>query len=181
MSERLSFPGRLRAACRILAGGAQPATTPAADPASLASQVASLELDLRDRDAQIARLRQEYAHQAQQAQQAVAEAGDGELAALAKRVAPLLSQLGTMQAMLDGGRELRAADVLKLAGKLKQVFIDCGLEPIGRVGELCGFDTRLHQRMSGGDVDEGQQVKVRFEGYRLREAIVTKAMVSREE
>jgi len=103
------------------------------------------------------------------------------LEALAKRVAPLLAQLATLQAMSDGGRDVRPADVLKLAGKIKQVFLEAGLIPLGQPGEVCPFDSQIHQRMSGGDVREGVPVKVRFEGYRFRDAVVVKAMVSREE
>jgi len=45
---------------------------------------------------------------------------------------------------------------------------------------VCPFDSQIHQRMSGGDVREGVPVKVRFEGYRFRDAVIVKAMVSRE-
>ncbi len=47
------------------------------------------------------------------------------------------------------------------------------------MGEEAPFDTRVHQRMSGADVLDGQPVAVRFVGYRLGETILVKAMVSR--
>lgn len=175
MSELRGFGARWGAAWRALRG-ARP--TGAGD---WESRFAGLEMDVHDRDQQIARLRQEFALQSQQAQQAVAHAGNSELESLAKRVAPLLAQLTTLQALADGGREIRAADVLKLAGKIKQVFLDAGLNPLGQPGEVCPFDAQIHQRMSGGDVQQGVPVKVRFEGYRFREAVIVKALVSREQ
>lgn len=178
MSGPMGFCQRLGAAWRVLCGSV-PAT--GEGTSQLETRIAGLEMDLKERDEQIVRLRQEFALQAQQAEQAVAQAGSTELEALAKRVAPLLAQLATLQAMTDGGREVRPADVLKLAGKIKAVFLESGLIPLGQPGELCPFDSQIHQRMSGGDVQDGAPVKVRFEGYRFRETVIVKAMVSREE
>ena len=90
-----------------------------------------------------------------------------------------LSQLATMQALTANGRPVRADDVLKLFGKLEALLAEAGLVRIGTVGEEVPFDTRVHQRMSGADVREGQPVAVRFVGYRLRDSILCKAMVSR--
>jgi molecular chaperone GrpE len=148
---------------------------------SLASRLAGLQLDLHERDEQIARLRQEFALQERQAEQEAGRAAEGGLHALARAAAPLLSQLSTLRAMAEAGREVRAADVLKLAEKIKAVFVEAGLEPLGRNGEVCPFDSRFHQRLSGGDVQEGDPVRIRFEGYRLGDMVLTKAMVSREE
>jgi molecular chaperone GrpE (heat shock protein) len=47
------------------------------------------------------------------------------------------------------------------------------------VGGQVPFDTRLHQRLSGADVQDDSVVAVRFVGYRLGETIVLKALVSR--
>jgi len=128
MSEPMAFRERVGLAWRALRG-LPPA--PGEDTAQLETRIAGLEMDLKQRDEQIVRLRQEFALQAQQAEQAVAQAGTSELEALAKRVAPLLAQLATLQAMSDGGRDVRPADVLKLAGKIKQVFLEAGLIPLG--------------------------------------------------
>ena len=170
MNRFAGLSQRLWAAWRVLCS----------PPGSLESRLAGLELDVRERDVQIARLRREFALESQQSEQAVADASVGGLEALAKRAAPLLAQLSTLQAMADAGREVRSGDVLKLAGKITALFVDCGLEPLGQPGEVCPFDPQNHQRLSGGDVREGDPVKVRFQGYRFREAVISKAMVSRE-
>jgi molecular chaperone GrpE (heat shock protein) len=78
------------------------------------------------------------------------------------------------------GRELRAHDLLTLLGKLDKPLREIGLQPIDAAGATVAFDSSLHQRMSGADVRPGTPVKVRFVGYRFRDKILTKAMVSAE-
>lgn len=168
---------RVGAAWRALRGDDAAAAEPAAaDPRN---RTAALALDLRERERELARVRAEYAQLRERAEnERVAAAGAG-FEALARRLAPLFSQLATMQAVAEGGRSVRTEDVLKLFGKVEQLLADGGLLRIGSVGEETAFDTRIHQRMSGADADDGDPVLVRFVGYRLGEAIVLKAMVSR--
>jgi molecular chaperone GrpE (heat shock protein) len=165
---------RIRTACVALFGSGD---RRAHDPGARA---AALELDLRERDSEIRRLRQEYERTVQQAQRDQAGAAAAGVDALACRLAPLLSQLATMQALADSGRAVRAKDVLTLFGKAEAGLGESGLERIGAVGDTCGFDTRLHQRMGGADVADGDAVIVRFVGYRLRGDILLKAMVTRQ-
>ena len=168
-----TWRARVRAAWQAFRG--EPAAA-AGDPRARA---VALEMDLRDRDAEIARLRQEYERLQAEAERGRAGAAAAGFQALAKRLAPLLSQLATMQALAETGREVRAADVLKLFAKVEQVLADAGMTRIGAPGEETVFDTRQHQRMSGGDVDDGDPITVRFVGYRLGETMLAKAMVSR--
>lgn len=144
------------------------------------SRAAALELDLRERDGIIGRLRQEYERFAQQAQREQAGAAVSCVDVLARSLAPQFSQLATMQALADSGRAVRAEDVLKLFGKVEAAMRESGLDRIGTVGATCAFDARLHQRLSGADVADGDAVVVRFIGYRLREEVLLKAMVSRQ-
>ena len=165
---------RIRTACVALFGSADRRTR---DPGARAAE---LELDLRERDSDIRRLRQEYERSAQQAQRDQAGAAAAGVDALARSLAPLFSQLATMQALAESGRAVRAEDVLKLFSKVEAGLRESGLERIGTVGGTCVFDTRLHQRLSGADVADGDAVVVRFVGYRLRGNILLKAMVSRK-
>lgn len=168
---------RIGTAWRLLVGGGAPsAGGAAADPRT---RLAALELDLHGRDAELARVREEYERLRGQAERDKAGAAQAGLDALARRLAPLLSQLATMQALAQGERPVRAEDVLKLFGKVEQVLAQAGLERIGTVGARSAFDTRVHQRLSGADVRDGDAVTVRFVGYRLGESILLKAMVSR--
>jgi molecular chaperone GrpE (heat shock protein) len=143
------------------------------------SALARLRLDVQAREAEIARLRDEFVRQEQQAAAATATAGGEAVAALLRALAPTLSQLTTLRYMADAGREVRATDALKLCAKLEGVLADQGLERIGEVGAESAFDPALHQRMSGGDVQDGDRVRVRFVGYRFRGETPVKALVSR--
>ena len=165
---------RIRTACVALFGNGDRCTRDSG------ARAWALELDLRERDSDIRRLRQEYERYAQQAQSEQAGAAAAGVDALARRLAPLFSQLATMQTAADSGRSVRAEDVLKLFAKVEAELRESGLERIGTVGDICGFDTRLHQRVSGADVADGDAVVVRFVGYRLRGNILLKAMVSRK-
>lgn len=144
------------------------------------TRVAALEMDLRERDREIRRLRQEYGLQRQQAERQRTTAAAGSLEALARELASPLSQLATMQSLAEKGRELRAGDVLKLFGKVEQALNAVGLTRIGAVGAAARFESRLHRTMGGGDPSEGELVTVRFVGYQLGETILLKAMVSRK-
>ncbi len=142
-------------------------------------ELARLRLDLRARDEEIARLRAEYARRDDRAGAETAAAGREAVGAMIEAAAPVLSQLATLRQMGAGGREVRAADALKLAGKLEEALRGAGLDPIGEPGAETEFDPTLHQRMSGGDVKDGDRVRVRFIGYRYGGEVRLKALVSR--
>lgn len=161
---------RLRAALGALTGNA---------PEDLRNRVASLELDLRQKDDEIAALREEYERLRQQGERERASAANAGFDTLARRLAPLLAQLATMEAMSGGERAPRLEDVFKLLGMLEKALAEGELTRIGTVGEEAVFDTRWHQRMSGAEVDDGDRIRVRFIGYRMGENVLLKAMVSR--
>lgn len=165
-----SLMARLRTALGVLTGSA---------PEDLRNRVASLELDLRQKDGEIAALREEYERLRQQGERERASAANAGFDALARRLAPLLAQLATMEAMSGGERAPRLEDVFKLFGMLEKTLAEGGLARIGAVGEEAAFDTRRHQRMSGAEVDDGDRIRVRFIGYRMGENVLLKAMVSR--
>jgi len=161
---------RLRAALGVLAGNA---------PEDLRNHVASLELDLRKKDDEIAALREEYLRLREQGQRERDSAANAGFDALARRLAPLLSQLATMEAMAGGERAPRFEDVFKLFDMLEKALAEDGLARIGAVGEETTFDARWHQRIGGAEVDDGDRIRVRFVGYRMGENVLLKAMVSR--
>lgn len=161
---------RLRAALGALAGSA---------PEDLRNRVASLELDLRQKDDEIAALREEYERLRQQVERERGSAASAGFDALARRLAPLLAQLATMESMAGGERAPRLEDVFKLFDMLEKALAEGGLARIGTVGEEAVFDTRWHQRIGGAEVDDGDRTRVRFVGYRMGENVLLKAMVSR--
>lgn len=169
-TRQKNLAARLGAALAALAGNA---------PEDLRNHVAELELDLHQKDGEIDALREEYERlreQGKRERERAASTGFGELA---RRLAPLLAQLATMEALAGGERAPRLEDVFRLFGTLEDVLAEGGLARIGAVGDVTAFDTALHQRIGGTEVDDGDPVRVRFVGYRLGKAILLKAMVSR--
>ena len=180
-----TFFDRIKQALALMAGtdsdNASPSPTPSADDRlTLSSRIQALEMDLEERDRQIAKMRQDFEIQRQQAESDRSGAGAAELTALAKRLAPYLCQIPTMRSLNDEGKEVRAADLFTLFGKLEKVLAEAKIRAIGTVGDVAPFDPRLHQRMSGSDISDGNLVRVRFVGYFFGDTILTKAMVSRE-
>jgi molecular chaperone GrpE len=148
------------------------------DITALKSRVAGLKMDVEDRDQEIVRLKSEFDRIREDILAETGSAGEAELLKLAKKAAPLLSQLVTLKDMNEKGKDIRSADILKLFSKLEKLFDDIGLQRVGDVGETTGFDPTVHERMSGAGVQAGNPVKVRFVGYRFNRVVVTKAMVS---
>lgn len=177
-----ALTGQSGASCTIQLASVpapQPQPQPPSPPSELERELARLRLDLQRRDAEAATLRAEFSRQEGQAVSATAAAGREALAELCRALAPTLSQLATLRHMAESGREVRAGDALKLCGKVEQALLERGLARIGEVGAASPFDPSLHQRMSGGDVRDGDQVRVRFVGYRFANGAPVKALVSR--
>ncbi len=185
----LSLSKRLSNAWRALRGGEEKKTGSAPAPSEVEptelggaeTALAKARLELEATKAECERLREEYARRDRQASEEVGAAGRAALLKLARRVGPLLSQFVTMRVAVAEGKPVRIEDLLTMAGKLEKAFAEVGIIPVGEVGGSAAFDPKVHQRMSGGDVSDGDSVRVRFVGYACGEAVVTKAMVSREE
>ena len=158
--------------------GAAPATATDEQVLELQATVAGLELDLQERDSQIEQLKEEYAAMEVAKQRVAADAGQGQLEQLFKKLAGPLANLAALAEMSDAGQQVEAADLLSLIRSLEKTLRRAGLESIGRVGETSAFDVAYHQRMSGGGVRAGTTVTVQLPGYRLGEKILLKAMVT---
>jgi molecular chaperone GrpE (heat shock protein) len=158
--------------------GGLPAGTSEAD---LRARIASLELDLRQRDGQIAQMKREYS--ALEAARARAEAtgGQEQLEKLLRKLCGPLASLSTLAAAAKAGKDVSAADMAGLVSDLEKQLTAYGLKPIGEAGEQTSFDVAAHQRMSGGTVHAGSLVVVRLPGYRFGEKVLQKAMVTAKE
>ena len=174
----MSLTTRIRSALAALAG--QP-TAPPPEPGTPEATIAALRLDLDERDRRIAALLKE-AEAAGRAAPAEAESAAAErMNKFLRKLAPLLAQADAMRQFAAEGRPLKAEDAFALVARIEKTMAEEGVERIGAAGEETVFDSRLHQRMSGGDVSDGAAVKVRFAGFRQGERILSKAMVSRKE
>ncbi len=180
----MSAGSRIRRAWAALCGAENGATGPATvappEPGGPEAALARARLDLAAAQADIERLRGEYARREAQARTEVEAAGREAVLRVARRIGPLLSQFNTMRALAEQGREVRLPDLLTLAGKLEKAFAEAGITPVGSVGAGAPFNPKLHQRLSGGDVADGAPVHIRFVGYACGDVVVTKAMVSRK-
>lgn len=143
--------------------------------------IARVGLERDEARRELGRLREEYARTERQTAGEIDAARREAVLRLARRVGPLLSQLATMRALVAEGKDVRREDLLTMVGKLEAAFAAAGISAIGEVGAETPFDPKLHQRMSGGDVTDGDPVRVRFVGYTCGETVVTKALVSRKE
>lgn len=175
MSKRQSgYFGRLWAALV----GKQTDSTPEPAPraGSPEARIASLEMDVRERDARIAAMQTEY--ETLRHDSARAGAANAEQEQMVKRIVAPLANLVALRSLADSGKAVSAPDVLSLVGDLLQELRKGGLEQIGTVGELTEFNSALHQRMSGTGVHSGVPVLIRLPGFKKDEKILVKAMVS---
>jgi len=150
------------------------------DPAKLKAIVASLRLDIEERDGRIAAMRGEYEQLEASKAQSTASAGEEELISLMKKLSGPLSNIAVLRAAAAAGEDVQVDDLLRLLASLEKVLSRAGLEGIGHSGEASRFDPVSHQRMSGGSVREGVPVKIEVPGYRLGERVLQKALVSVE-
>jgi molecular chaperone GrpE (heat shock protein) len=161
-----------------------PVTTVAGDEGrflELRSRAAALEMDLRERDEQIAQMKAEYESLEAAKEKAEATAGEGQLERLYKALSGPLANLATLATLAETGQQVEITDLLSLVRSLEEKLVRAGLEPIGHVGEQAPFDVTAHQRMSGGAVGPGTPVTVQLPGYRMGEKVLMKAMVSSRE
>jgi molecular chaperone GrpE (heat shock protein) len=145
--------------------------------ADLRARVGSLELDLGERDRQIAQMRSEYAALEGAKERAAAASGREELERLFRRLCGILANLSGLRAAAEAGEEVQVADLLSLVQSLEKELGRGGLQPIGKVGQQTTFNVALHQAMGGGAVAPGMPVTVQLPGFRLNERVLLKAMV----
>jgi len=160
--------------------GREAPAPPGADP-ELRARLASLQMDLRERDQRIAAMQKEYATLEAGGKRTAAAAGQDQLLALFTKLAPPLSNLAALAALAQAGKDVTVVDMAALLASLDQRLKAAGLEQIGSTGETAAFDVALHQRMSGGTVSPGSAVMVRTPGYRFGGKVLLKAMVTAQE
>jgi molecular chaperone GrpE (heat shock protein) len=151
---------------------------PAAGEVELRSRVATLEMDLAERDQRIAKMKLEYKQLLVAKDRVSEDAGEEKLERFLKKAVTPLSNLAALTDAAKHGHQVEIGDLLQLVGSLAKVFARAGLEQIGQAGEETAFDTSLHQRMSGGSVSAGKEVRVCVPGYRMGSRILLKAMVT---
>lgn len=174
-SERAAAPNyftRLWFALRGRDGG------PPLTDAESRARVAGLEMEVRERDERISRMREEYVLLERERDDAVAQAGEEALTRLFRKLSAPLATLGTVAHAAQEGQPVAVRELAGLVAGVEKALASCGLEPIGQPGGEVAFDSSLHQRMSGGSPHGGDRVRVRLLGYRHGCTVLQKAMVS---
>lgn len=146
--------------------------------AAQAGRLASLQLDLEERDGRIAQMKSEYAQLQRALGAAAEEAGHDHLERLFQKLAAPLANLTALAELAERGEVVEVGDLAQLVRSLGRELGRAGLEPIGPTGAEVTFDAALHQRMSGGAVTAGTPVKVQLPGFRMGTKVILKAMVS---
>ena len=151
------------------------------DEAGTRARIASLEMDVRERDAKIAAMKKEYTHLGESSRQAAEGAGSEQMEKLFRKLAAPLSTMAALATMAEEGQDVSAADIAALFRGVEKQLRAAGMEPTFQTGDTQMFDPALHQRMSGGAVSTGSPVVVRSPGYRYAGKVLLKAMVSSPE
>ena len=163
-------------------GCAQPRSLPpGAGESELRSRIATLEMDVQQRDEQIAAMKREYASVETARDRAAAAGGQEQSEKLLRKLCGPLSNLATLGAAVKAGKDVSAGDMADLVGDMQKALAGAGLQMIGEPGQATTFDTAAHQRMSGGGVHPGSAVVVRIPGFKLGDKVLQKAMVSGKE
>ncbi len=175
----MSLVKRLAAAWRALRGESEQEQVQDGEAVvALRRELAAARLDLQETQAALAaERRHRHAIESSKAA-AVQEAVESRLEALFTQLAAPLSQLRMQESLLDSGRDVAGSDVMAVARSFADAVTAAGLDPIGTPGEKLGFDPETCQLLSGGEVPaSGQEVVVRFPGYRYRRRVLRKALV----
>jgi hypothetical protein len=76
--------------------------------------------------------------------------------------------------------ELPASRLLPLLKPLNKLLSTWEIEPIGSVGEIVSYNPQEHELMESSDshLEQIDQVKIRYVGYRQRDNLLYRAKVS---
>ncbi len=151
------------------------------DTAGLQARIATLEMDLREQQERIGRMKKEYTSLDANSADAARHAGHREVEKMFQKLTGPLSNLLSLTALAEAGKDVQMQDLVQLIRSLEKALSRLGLEAIGQPGQDAVFDVQMHQRMSGGAVREGSPVTVQLPGFRLGDKILIKAMVSSKE
>jgi molecular chaperone GrpE (heat shock protein) len=146
---------------------------------ALEARVQSLSLDLGEREASVANLREELARtRAAAASQAEAQAFD-RIARLFEGLAAPAAQLHLQGHLLEVQRRpVQARDVMANARRLLVKLEDAGLRFDGELGAEAAFDPNLHQPLSGEALPaHGERVIVRIAGVAWQGRVLRRAGV----
>lgn len=142
-----------------------------------------LRRQLEARNAQIEKLRDEYAAlEIRRSKEGATTTRSAHLAVF-KQLQPILTQLPALRLAIEEGAEVTIRDVLELLSPLDEMMGDMGFEAVGEAGAHVRYDPRLHRAVGRGarSVTPDDLVRVRYIGYLYDGEVVCKAEVNRVE
>jgi molecular chaperone GrpE len=143
--------------------------------AEASHEIATLRLELAERDEEIARLRKEYLLQREQSKAQHDRAADEAVEGIVRECAAPLATISAMQARYAEKGDLNPADLLRVATSLQNILAERGLEQIGTVGQVQPYDPAFHKMLDGTSPQAGEPVLIRFAGFRFNGKLVAKA------
>jgi hypothetical protein len=140
-------------------------------------------LQLDSQREQFKKLQQDYLRLETGRSESASGERDSVLLDVFKRLQGPAVQLPTIRAAVSGGAQLGAWDVLGVVAPLEVGLHDLGFEPIGAANQTVEFDPTIHHSTGGQGVPlvSGENVRIRYVGYRFKDQIVCKAEVTRLE
>lgn len=143
------------------------------------SELQQLRLDLQQSQQRTAQLQADLTRQSQEQGDVLIEKLQAQLEELLTPLATPLAQLLTQQHLIeDKGKDLSAKDLLVTSRRIWQGLIPAGLEAMGTIGEVVGFDPDCHQPLSqAASLSRGEPVRVRIPGITLKGKVLKAAAV----
>lgn len=145
---------------------------------SIKSKIGALELDIKEKEEEIAAIKKEYDILKNDTKQAIEGTNTKAFERVYKELTNPLSQLLAMKRFIESGRDLATEDIFKVVDQIITGIQGQGVKMIGNTGKTVCFDSSLHQPAGTEGIMEGDEVQIRFVGFRLGETILKKAMVS---
>lgn len=96
-----------------------------------------------------------------------------------KSVSQLLINYPKVSSMVIENPELKAKDMLGMLKPLDILILTLNLETIGSASNTTTFDKTIHEPYKDDNISEGENVSIRFIGYKMNDIILNKARVER--
>jgi molecular chaperone GrpE (heat shock protein) len=146
----------------------------------LKSEIASLKLDLKDSEGKLAKERKRIDSMQSSQSDQVKQRVESQIEDLFDQLATPLSQLRMQSSLMEQGKAVKSSDIMAVAGSFANIVEKAGLEPVGTTGKMLKFDPAIAQSLgSTGSINIGDEVIVKFIGYRYKERVIRKAFVEK--
>jgi len=171
---------RITAAWQVLTGRTLPTALHDEEILTIRRELAAARLQAQELEKQLGSIRNQLAIAEKTRQEHIRQSTAAQLESLFSRLAAPLAQLILQDALLQQGQQVAARDVMVLARQFAEAVQQAGLQPIGSVGEIKPFDPEWAQPLATGvALNAGEEVVIRFIGYRFGDQVLRKALVER--